>query len=114
MRLRSREGELLFLAIVREAGLSRPLVNVPMIRNGVAYEADFVWLELRLVVEIDGPQHDGPEHVHADRIRDGNFFVDDFDVLRISTERMKTHRAWCRDLVRRAHERQRQRFAHAA
>jgi hypothetical protein len=110
-RLRSRKGEYRFLAIVREAGLPLPLVNVPMIRNGIPYEADFVWFELRLVVEVDGPLHDRPEYAAADQVRDSNFFVDGFDVLRISTERMKTHRAWCRQLLCAAHERQHLRLA---
>src|SRR5215218_3057819 len=47
------DAEARALEVLRDAGVPPPLVNV---RIG-GEEADLVWHELRLVIEIDGPQY---------------------------------------------------------
>jgi very-short-patch-repair endonuclease len=44
------EAERLMLALIRQAGLPKPLVNVKVGR----YEVDFLWPGLKLIVEVDG------------------------------------------------------------
>jgi very-short-patch-repair endonuclease len=47
------------------------------------FEADFVWREQRLIVELDsGRYHSGPGAVHRDREKDLVFRDAGFDVLR--------------------------------
>jgi very-short-patch-repair endonuclease len=61
------ELEEAFLHLVNEAGLPRPLVNHPL--HG--YEVDFLWPELRLIVETDGRgTHLTPAAFEEDRQRD--------------------------------------------
>jgi very-short-patch-repair endonuclease len=43
---------------------------------------DFVCLKHRLVVEVDGGQHNLPQHATRDRRRDANFSNDGFRTLR--------------------------------
>jgi very-short-patch-repair endonuclease len=43
---------------------------------------DFVCLKHRLVVEVDGGQHNLPRHAKHDRQRDANFSNDGFRILR--------------------------------
>jgi hypothetical protein len=58
---------------VRGAGLLVPLVNAwfPTVA-GHGYELDLWWPELRLNVEIDGPQHEMPFQKAKDRRRDAD------------------------------------------
>jgi very-short-patch-repair endonuclease len=109
--LRSRDGEFLFLEILREAGLPLPQANVKLTIGGEPYMADFLYAELGLVVEIDGGQHDLPERVQEDKLRDNEFFVAGLDVLRFATVWMEAHRLACAQTVGAAIERQRRRAA---
>jgi hypothetical protein len=74
----TRSGnEVLFLRL----GLPEPLVNTQL--HG--YEADFHWPQLRLNVEIDGPQHDPAE----DALRDRALTAAGYTVLRFSQQQMR-------------------------
>ena len=46
---------------------------------------DFVCLDRRLVVEVDGPHHDSPPQLARDAARDALLARDGFEVLRISS-----------------------------
>ena len=47
------------------------------------YILDFICLRKRLIVEVDGGQHNFDEHVGRDSIRDRHFMRDGFKVLRL-------------------------------
>ncbi len=59
-----------FLALVRQARLPEPQVNVHVPAGGQEIEVDFHWPDRRLCVEIDGPGHGRPRTQHEDRARD--------------------------------------------
>jgi len=82
-RTRSR-SERRFLRFCADSGLPVPLVNVPL----VGYEVDFLWPQSRLVVEIDGPHHDGPRSRADDDARDGRLAAVGFRVERIPVRRL--------------------------
>lgn len=90
---RSR-NEVLFLAL----DLPEPLVNTMLL----GCEADFLWPEVRLNVEIDGPQHNTPAAKRDDAQRDRILaaagyttlrFTDD-DVMERPGEVLKAVSAW--------------------
>ena len=64
-----------------------PAVNVPL----AGYEADFLWREARLVVEIDsyGYHRSWAEQEH-DRAKDAAFQVAGFNVLRYTEDTLRT------------------------
>jgi very-short-patch-repair endonuclease len=51
-----------------------------------AYIADFICLERRLIVEVDGPHHDDPVQKHRDRERDLWLRGEAFRVLRVTAD----------------------------
>ena len=74
-----------FLRICRRYRLPVPEVNVEI--GGT--EADFVWRELRFVVETDGYKyHRGRQAFHDDRRRDLELRSLGFDVQRLSDEQI--------------------------
>jgi len=67
------EAEERFLALVREAGLPAPLVNVR--RHG--YELDFLWPEQQLAVEVDGYAFHGDRGAfERDRRKDAHLLAE--------------------------------------
>lgn len=75
------EAEERFLALVREAQLESPEVNVRV--DG--YEVDFYWREQRLVVEIDGRAfHASPGAFEGDRRRDAALTAAGLRVVRVT------------------------------
>ena len=75
---RSR-AERAFLKLIRESGLPRPETNVRFGR----YEADFVWRQQRLIVELDSYGfHGGPDGFQRDHDKDLVYRTAGFDVLR--------------------------------
>ena len=50
------------------------------------YVADFVCLERRIIVELDGPPHDKPEQQAHDETRDAWLHREGFHVLRFSND----------------------------
>jgi very-short-patch-repair endonuclease len=79
------EAEERFLALVKQARLPRPEVNV-----GVAgYEVDFFWRSQRLVVEVDGfAFHSSSQAFKRDRRRDAALLVKGVRVLRITWDQL--------------------------
>ncbi|MDA0159631.1 DUF559 domain-containing protein [Solirubrobacter ginsenosidimutans] len=77
---RSR-GEVLFLRL----DLPEPLVNTKLF----GHEVDFLWPEVKLNVEIDGPQHYTPAGRRADAARDRILASAGYTVLRFPEEAVK-------------------------
>ncbi len=82
------EAEERFLALIRDAGLPTPLINVR--RHG--FELDFLWLRSGardVAVEIDGYAfHGGRAAFERDRRRDGILRAAGIDVLRFTWRRL--------------------------
>jgi very-short-patch-repair endonuclease len=79
MSISRSRAEKAMLRLIRDSGLPMPETNVRFGR----FEADFVWREQRLIVELDsGRYHSGPGAVHRDREKDLVFRDARFDVLR--------------------------------
>jgi very-short-patch-repair endonuclease len=75
------EAEERFLALIRRSGLPAPESNVPL--HG--YEADFLWREERLAVEVDGYEfHGDRDSFEGDRRRDAVLAADGLQVIRIT------------------------------
>ena len=73
--------EMLFVEVIREAGLPQPAVNVWLLDM----EVDFVWWAQRLVVEVDGGDyHDAPSARDRDHRRDAALQAAGYKVLRVS------------------------------
>lgn len=70
-----------FLLLVRAAGLPRPEVNVRVGR----YEVDFLWRDVRVIVEVDGwSHHSNRSSFEADRRRDRDLRLRGYTVLRFT------------------------------
>lgn len=79
--------ELLFLELIRAAGLPEPAVNVWIAE--VAAEVDFVWATRRVVVEVDGTAyHDTPNQRDEDHARDARLQLAGYKVRRFSDRRL--------------------------
>jgi hypothetical protein len=86
------DSEELMLALVTRAGLPRPRVNAWIALDGNGgYEADFLWPDFRLIVEVDGRTHHAKRRAFAhDRRRD----------RRLALAGYATHRYASSELVR--------------
>jgi predicted transcriptional regulator of viral defense system len=85
--IRSRnELEERFYAICEQAGLPRPLVNMPLVLgDGAHVEADFAWPDLWLIVETDGWATHGTHSAFVnDRRRDRRLALVGWRVLRFT------------------------------
>lgn len=70
-------------------GFPEPMVNQPDAIAGFGYEADFVWPELRLIVEIDGERaHGHPNARTRDLNRDEALRAAGWFVIRIRASRV--------------------------
>ncbi len=75
------ELERRLIALVRQAGLARPIVNGTVL----GFEVDFHWPEQRLVVETDGARfHDHARAFERDRRRDQILLAAGWRVMRIT------------------------------
>lgn len=68
---------------LRACGVPEPLVNVRGATSLSGVELDFVWPELRVVVELDGPQHEFEPAANSDAEVDAALRDDEWHVLRI-------------------------------
>jgi hypothetical protein len=84
--LTEKELEERFLAFCRAAGLPKPGVNVWItLDGGVAYKADFIWREARLIVETDGwGTHGTRRAFEEDRRRDRRLSLTGWTVVRFT------------------------------
>jgi very-short-patch-repair endonuclease len=74
-----------FLAFVRKHGLPSPRLNVPMRIEGRDYEADCVWENERLIVELDSHSaHDNGFSFESDRARDRALQANGWTVIRVT------------------------------
>jgi very-short-patch-repair endonuclease len=79
------EAERMLLRLIEDAGLPRPLRNARV--EGL--EVDFLWPDLRLVVEMDGYRwHSSRAQLNRDRERDSILVARGYRVLRISYDQL--------------------------
>jgi predicted transcriptional regulator of viral defense system len=80
------EAEERMLAIVIEAGLPKPEVNVWMpLPEGGGYRPDLLWRDLRLIVEVDGRAHHARRRAFEhDRRRDRRLALAGYETRRYS------------------------------
>jgi very-short-patch-repair endonuclease len=79
MAISRSKAEKALLRLIKDAGLPLPETNVKFGR----FEADFVWREQRVIVELDSPTfHSGPGVFHRDHEKDLVFRSAGFDVMR--------------------------------
>lgn len=67
------------------AGVPVPVVNTRGIMGMSRDEADFVWLDTRRNLEVDGPHHDVEPQLSDDRARDAEALERGWSVLRVAT-----------------------------
>jgi REase_MTES_1575 len=78
-----------FLALLGDHGLPQPLVNAGLHVGGRWYEADCLWREQQLVVELDGQAvHATSRAFERDRVRDRTLQVAGWRVVRITWRRL--------------------------
>jgi hypothetical protein len=89
-----------FLAFAGRAGLLRPATNVLLQVGGRWIEADCVWHDQRLIVELDGRAiHATPSAFERDRARDRALTVAGWRVIRITWRQLRDQpEAIARDL----------------
>jgi very-short-patch-repair endonuclease len=96
-RLTRSELERLFLDLCRDAGLPTPSTNIFV----AEYEVDVVWLEQKLVVELDSREfHLTRAAFERDRIRDATLQLAGYRVLRITHTRLRNEPEAIVDTVR--------------
>jgi very-short-patch-repair endonuclease len=79
-----------FLAFVDRHGLPRPKVNHHVYAGGRLIEADCVWEEQRLIVELDGrATHDTAKAFELDRARDRALSVAGWRVIRVTWRQLQ-------------------------
>lgn len=79
------ELERRLLWICRRSGIPLPEVNSKV----GPLEVDFLWRELKLIVETDGYRfHRGPVAFEGDRVRDAKLRLAGFEVLRFSHQQV--------------------------
>jgi Protein of unknown function (DUF559)/Transcriptional regulator, AbiEi antitoxin len=85
--LRTRSGlERLMRRLAHAAGLSTPLINCRLLGR----ERDFVWLEQRLVVEVDGHAYHAPRGAREnDHDRDAELTLAGWRVLRFTDAQLE-------------------------
>jgi very-short-patch-repair endonuclease len=69
-----------FFQLMREAGLPLPAVNLTV----AGYQVDMLWREQRLIVEVDGPPHEGAAARQRDPERDARLQIAGYRVYRVT------------------------------
>lgn len=76
-------------ALLRAAGITGWVANALIIARRTPYAADIAFLRERLIIEIDGRQfHSDRRSFEHDRIRQNDFVLDDWTVLRFTATRL--------------------------
>jgi very-short-patch-repair endonuclease len=74
-------------ALLRQAELPQPLANVPLL----GYVADFLWPELKLIVEVDGFSfHSSRSAFEHDRKRDQKLAAAGYTVIRVTRRQLRS------------------------
>lgn len=90
-----------FLRFLKRAGLPLPETNVTLRLGGSTYQADCLWREACLVVELDGHEAHGTRMAfEGDRERDRRMQVAGWRVVRITAGQIRSPRSLTRDLRR--------------
>jgi hypothetical protein len=90
-----------FLRFIRRVGLPLPETNVPLRFGSAKYQADCVWREHRLIVELDGHRAHGTRSAfEQDRERDRRMQVDGWRVIRVTWRQLGHPESLTRDLRR--------------
>ena len=72
-----------FRSLVLDANLPTPLFNAPVALDGITIEADALWTDHRVIVELDGwAAHGTRDRFVADRARDREAHAAGYTVLR--------------------------------
>jgi very-short-patch-repair endonuclease len=79
------EWERRFYRELRTAGIRAPAVNLWI----AGYEVDLVWLEERVIVELDSGYHDTPAARERDPVRDAALQAEGFAILRVRQRRFE-------------------------
>lgn len=82
--------EQVVLDALLDAGLPAPLAQLWVDAAGRCYRLDFAYPAHRVAIEVDGSQHDDPEHRAADAVRDGALQALGWTVIRIRAGRLAT------------------------
>jgi very-short-patch-repair endonuclease len=108
VRTRS-EMEELFWTLVLDENLPRPAVNGTVALDEITIEADAVWRDAKLIVELDSRQaHATYDAFETDRERDRIAALDGWLVIRITWRQLdKQRKRLSRDIRRLLRERQR-------
>jgi very-short-patch-repair endonuclease len=74
-----------FVTLVDAAGLPPPHVNADLAVRGRFIEADCLWMQERVIVELDGRQAHGTARAfEGDRERDRHLLVEGWQVMRVT------------------------------
>jgi very-short-patch-repair endonuclease len=85
------ELEEAFLRLCDDHGFPRPETNIPV----EGYTVDFVWRDLRLIVEVDGYRyHRSPHRFESDRERDATLTAAGWAVMRFTWRRLTGQPRW--------------------
>jgi very-short-patch-repair endonuclease len=80
-----------FLRFLRKHNLPMPELNVEMQIRNLDIEADCVWHEQKLIVELDGRDgHDSTPAFESDRARDAALTAAGWRVVRVTSRRIRT------------------------
>jgi len=88
-----------FLRFLAKAGLPLPETNVSLQLGGRTYQADCLWREHRVIVELDGHQAHGTRSAfESDRERDRRMQVAGWRVVRITARQLRRPESLAHDL----------------
>jgi very-short-patch-repair endonuclease len=97
-----------FWALVLDADLPRPEMNGTIELDALTIEADAVWRDAKLIVELDGRQAHLTRHAfETDRERDRVAVLHGWVVIRVTWRQLTSHRKRLTDDLRRLIERRR-------
>jgi hypothetical protein len=90
-----------FLDLCHRAGLPEPEANMPLTVAGRWLRPDFLWRDLKVIVETDGAgTHYTISAFESDRRRDADLLAAGYVVLRFTRRRLKEDRAGVVETVR--------------
>lgn len=87
------EAEERMLELIAAATLPRPRINAWIALDGnTGYEADFLWADARVIVEVDGRAYHARRRAFAhDRQRDRRLALAGFETRRYAANELRSH-----------------------